>query len=147
MAFTDVELLARLIQCEAGGEGLQGMQAVASVIMNRVNVTVGEYARVSDGGSIRNIILQPGQFACAQTEWKGVPNQQNLYNMSPEPIHFEIAQWAIDGNRITDLGEALWFFAPYGKPCCLNFPNQNGVFVAQINGHCFYIPTDLYADT
>ena len=32
----DVELLARTIQCEAGGEGDNGMKAVASVIMNRV---------------------------------------------------------------------------------------------------------------
>ena len=36
MALSDLEILARLIQCEAGGEGENGMQAVASVIMNRV---------------------------------------------------------------------------------------------------------------
>ncbi|MGN1138092.1 MAG: cell wall hydrolase, partial [Ruminococcus sp.] len=29
MAYTDRELLARLIQCEAGGEGDEGMRAVA----------------------------------------------------------------------------------------------------------------------
>lgn len=37
MAYTDRELLARLVQCEAGGEGENGMKAVASVVMNRVN--------------------------------------------------------------------------------------------------------------
>ena len=52
MPFTDRELLARIIQCEAGGEGDNGMRAVASVTMNRVNVPNGEYARVSQGGSI-----------------------------------------------------------------------------------------------
>ena len=31
---TDVELLARIIQCEAGGEGEQGMQAVALVLLH-----------------------------------------------------------------------------------------------------------------
>ena len=31
------ELFARLIQCEAGGEGENGMKAVASVVMNRVH--------------------------------------------------------------------------------------------------------------
>jgi len=35
-----------------------GMRAVASVVMNRVNVPEGEYARVSQGGNIRNIIYQ-----------------------------------------------------------------------------------------
>ena len=41
MAFSDRELLARLIQCEAGGEGDAGMRGVAGVIMNRVNAPGG----------------------------------------------------------------------------------------------------------
>ena len=56
MAYSDRELLARMIQCEAGGEGDNGMKAVASVIMNRVNASEGEYLRVSQGGNIRNIL-------------------------------------------------------------------------------------------
>ena len=64
MAYSDRELLARLIECEAGGEGENGMKAVASVVMNRVRSTGGEYARVGQG-SIRNIIFQPYQFVCA----------------------------------------------------------------------------------
>ena len=43
MAYNERELLARLIQCEAGGEGENGMKAVAGVVMNRVNVIGGEY--------------------------------------------------------------------------------------------------------
>lgn len=58
MAYSDRELLARIIQCEAGGEGDNGMKAVATVVMNRVNSSEGEYARVSQGGNIRNIIFQ-----------------------------------------------------------------------------------------
>ena len=58
LGFTERELLARIIQCEAGGEGDTGMRAVATVIMNRVNSADGEYARVSAGGSIRNVIFQ-----------------------------------------------------------------------------------------
>ena len=61
MAYSDRELLARLIQCEAGGEGNTGMAAVASVVMNRVNARGGEYARVGQG-SIRNIIF----FRCSR---------------------------------------------------------------------------------
>ena len=43
---TDIELFARLIQCEAGGEGDIGMKAVASVVMNRLLVDWGEYGRL-----------------------------------------------------------------------------------------------------
>jgi spore germination cell wall hydrolase CwlJ-like protein len=39
------ELFARLIRCEAGGEGLTGMRAVATCVMNRTRVTYGEYRR------------------------------------------------------------------------------------------------------
>ena len=49
MAFTDRELIARIVQCEAGGEGENGMKAVATVVMNRVNSSQGEYARISQG--------------------------------------------------------------------------------------------------
>lgn len=49
MAYSERELLARIVQCEAGGEGDNGMKAVASVVMNRVNVPEGEYARISQG--------------------------------------------------------------------------------------------------
>ena len=34
MTYSNRELLARLIECEAGGEGDIGMAAVASVVMN-----------------------------------------------------------------------------------------------------------------
>ena len=53
MALDTRELFARLIQCEAGGEGTAGMQAVATVIMNRATTTVGEFARVNNGGDVR----------------------------------------------------------------------------------------------
>ena len=64
MPFTTRELLARLIQCEAGGEGDNGMRAVATVIMNRSTIPYGEFFRVSEGGDVRKIIEQPGQFVC-----------------------------------------------------------------------------------
>ncbi|MBQ3225719.1 MAG: cell wall hydrolase [Clostridia bacterium] len=104
---SDRELLAKLIKCEAGGEGDNGMRAVASVVMNRVNAPGGEYARISEGGSIRNIIFQPGQFVCASETENGRYNPQNLFNMNVEQIHLDIADWAIAGNRLYNLGQAL----------------------------------------
>jgi len=41
MGYLDRELLARIIKCEAGGEGNNGMKAVAASIINRVRVLGG----------------------------------------------------------------------------------------------------------
>ena len=147
MAYTDRELFARLIQCEAGGEGEIGMRAVASVVINRTRATVGEYSRVSDGGDIRNIIFQPYQFTCVLEQVGGSYNSQNIYNMRPDQIHYDIADWALSGSRLPDLGQALWFFNPYSPTCRQNFPSEVGVFTARIGRHCFYNPTPAYAQT
>ena len=140
----DVELLTRVIQCEAGGEGDNGMKGVASVVMNRVNISYGEYGRIN---GIRNVIYQPGQFNCVQTTLAGQQNLQNVYNMNPTQIHYDIANWAIAGNRLPSLGQALWFYNPYASGCRGNFPSSVGAFVLRINNHCFYNPTSVYANT
>lgn len=146
MAYSERELLARLIQCEAGGEGENGMKAVASVVMNRVHASGGEYARLGQG-SIRSIIFQPGQFVCASESEGGSYNPQNIYNMRPTQEHYDIADWAIAGNRLAGLGSALWFFNPFSSSCRTNFPSRVGVFVMRVGNHCFYDPTSAYYDT
>ena len=146
MAFSDRELLARLIQCEAGGEGEDGMKAVASVVLNRVFAPGGEYARVGKG-YLRNIVFQEGQFVCAYDTNRGVYNPQNIFNMVPDPIHYEIADWALMGNRLPSLGQALWFYSPGSANCRERFPGGNGYLVMRLGGHCFYNPTDSYYQT
>ena len=125
MTYSERELLARIVQCEAGGEGDNGMKAVASVVMNRVNVPNGEYARVSQGGNIRNIIFQQGQFDCARETIGGRYNSQNIYNMNPTDLHYEIADWALSGNRLNEIGECLE--KEYGIKCLYSdFKKKNG---------------------
>lgn len=138
MAYSDRELLARLIQCEAGGEGDTGMKAVAGVVMNRVHARGGEYARVGRG-SIRNIIFQPYQFVCASETERGAYNPQNIFNMRPEQIHFDIADWAIAGNRIPDVAESLWFYNPFGPQCRSRFPSEVGYWQTRIGDHIAFI--------
>ena len=116
MAYSDRELLARLIECEAGGEGETGMKAVACVVMNRVHARGGEYARVGQG-------------------------------MRPEAIHYEIADWAIAGYRLPDLGESLWFYNPFSSKCRNRFPSDVGYWQTRIGDHCFYNPTNAYFST
>lgn len=141
------ELFARLIKCEAGGEGNEGMAAVASVIMNRALTPYGEFARVSQGGDVRAIIEQPGQFTCMRTTVGGQPNPQNVYNITPEDIHFEIADWALAGNTAGFVGNSLFFFNPYSDECPNFFPTRIGIIYNRIGQHCFYAPTEAYKDT
>lgn len=146
MAYDSRELLARIIQCEAGGEGDNGMRAVATVIMNRVNASTGEYQRVGQG-NLRNIIFQTGQFDCVREIVGGMPNSQLIYNMRPEQIHYDIADWALGGGRLWAAGESLWYLNPYGD-CMETFPyNGSGTYHTRVNLHCFYRPTARYAET
>ena len=124
------------------------MRAVATVIMNRVNVSNGEYFRVSQGGNIRNIIYQQGQFDCARETIGGSYNSQNIYNMNPTDIHYQIADWAIAGNKLSEIGECLWYLNPFRPNCSSTFPsNGSGTLHTRIGKHCFYRPTSLYANT
>lgn len=52
----DLELMAAIIYCEAGGESYEGQLAVGSVVMNRVNS--GSFPN-----SISEVIYQSGQFS------------------------------------------------------------------------------------
>ena len=139
MAYSERELLARIVQCEAGGEGQQGMMAVATVTLNRVNVSEGEYARVSQGGNIRNIIFQERQFDCATDNLFGRYNSQNIYNMTPTDIHYYIADWVLSGNKLNEIGEWLWYLNPFRPSCSSTFPsNGSGTFHTRLGKHCFY---------
>lgn len=134
----ELELLARLIKCEAGGEGDMGMRAVASVVMNRVKQTGGEYGRYN---TIRDVIFAPRQFECATEQ------AQSIFNISPDPVHIDIASWAMNGGRLGETGDALWFFNPYSVNCRAHFPNNNGYLRTRIGNHCFYSPTNSYYNT
>ncbi|MBX4261495.1 cell wall hydrolase [Clostridium estertheticum] len=147
MAYSARELLARIIKCEAGGEGENGMKAVASVIMNRVNVADGEYLRIGQG-DLRKVIFQTGQFDCVSSVLGGMPNPQTIWSSPPEQIHYDIADWALAGNRLYTTGESLWYFNPYLPGCPYEFPfNGSGTFQVSVLQHCFYNPTARYFTT
>ena len=71
------------------------MKAVATVTLNRVNVSDGEYARISQGGNLRNIIFQPGQFDCASETIRNMYNSQNIYNMNPTELNYYMAVFMV----------------------------------------------------
>lgn len=142
------EMFARLINCEAGGEGLDGMRAVATVVMNRVRVSNGEYRRVCEG-DLRKVIEQTCQFTCYKTQLGGVENHQNLWVTTPEDIHYEVADWAMNGGIHLGAGsQSLWYMNPFRPECPNFFPyNRTGYWFTRINEHCFYNPTEAYSQT
>lgn len=147
MAYSSRELLARIIRCEAGGEGDNGMKGVATTVMNRVRVAYGEYQRIGQG-DLRKVIYQPGQFDCVRSVLRGVPNPQTIWANPPEQIHYDIADWALAGNRLFTIGSSLWYFNPFIPRCPYTFPrNGTGSFQVRVAQHCFYNPTELYAET
>jgi N-acetylmuramoyl-L-alanine amidase len=141
------ELFARMIRCEAEGEGIEGMKAVATVCMNRVHIAYGEYQRVNQG-DLRKVLEQMCQFSCHKTVIGGQSNPQNVWSLPPEEIHYEIADWALAGNKVPVVGECLWYMNPYSPRCPRFFPyNRTGYWHHRIHDHCFYKPTRLYAET
>ncbi len=137
-----------MIKCEAGGEGENGMKAVATVIMNRVHVAYGEYQRVNQG-DLRRVMEQPYQFTCMMTTVAGMPNTQNVWVATPDEIHYKVADWALGNGVLLGVGsESLWYMNPFNPNCPGLFPyNGTGYWLTRLNLHCFYNPTNAYAQT
>jgi N-acetylmuramoyl-L-alanine amidase len=141
------EMFARMLRCEAENQGQDGQKAVGTTIMDRVHISYGEYLRTGQG-DLRRILLQPYQFTCAMTSVGGQYNPQNIYNITPRAVDYEIADWALSGNVFTGAADTLWYMNPFSADCPPYFPyNRTGVQFNRIHEHCFYQPTALYADT
>ena len=92
--------------------------------------------------------IKHGQFDCATDNLFGRYNPQNIYNMEPTDIHYYIADWAIAGNRLPEIGICLWYLNPFRPTCGPTFPyNGSGTLHTRLGDHCFYRPTELYANT
>lgn len=147
MPMSTREMFARLIKCEAGGEGEDGMKAVATVLMNRVHVAAGQYLRTTQG-DLRKVITEPGEFTCLMSTVYGEVNPQTIWSSNPEQIHYDIADWALSGNKFWGIYDSLWYYNPFRIVCAQVFPrNGSGSIINRIEQHCFYIPTAKYYTT
>ncbi|HIU77429.1 MAG TPA: SH3 domain-containing protein [Candidatus Pelethocola excrementipullorum] len=98
---SELNLLAALIQCEAGGESRTGKVAVGAVVLNRVNS--GSFAN-----SITDVIYEGGQFS-------PVTNgslSRTLANGARSDC-YEAAQAALNGEN--PIGSALYFNSGSGR--------------------------------
>lgn len=93
---SELNILAALVQCEAGGESYEGQLAVASVVMNRVRC--GAYPN-----TITDVIYASGQFSPANsTKMSNLALSGNI-----KASCLQAAQEAINGN--CNIGDALYF--------------------------------------
>lgn len=93
---SEVEILAALIQCEAGGEPYEGQVAVGAVVMNRVRS--GGYPN-----NITDVIYASGQFTPAS----GGKMASLILNKTTKASCVQAAQEAINGK--CNVGDALHF--------------------------------------
>lgn len=100
---SELEILAALIQCEAGGEPYEGQVAVGAVVMNRVRS--GAYPN-----SITEVIYASGQFVPAS----GGRMESLILNKTTRASCVQAAQEAING--ACNVGDAVHFRRNNGRP-------------------------------
>ncbi len=83
----EIDVLARTIFGEARSEPHEGLEAVASVVLNRVKIAQ-KRGRYWWGNNIIGVCQKPYQFSC----WnKNDPSYQKLINVTDDNIHFATA--------------------------------------------------------
>jgi hypothetical protein len=107
MNLSDRDLLAKTLQAEAGNQGLGGMLAAGSVIMNRTQ-TPGY------GSGLRGVILKPGQFSAwnSLTGAAGGEQGQDMLNMRPSAAAYQAADKLLTGDYQDQTGGATHYYNP-----------------------------------
>lgn len=111
------DLLARLVQCEAGGEIFDGKVAVAQVVLNRV-------ASGSFPNTIEEVIYQSNQF---QPVSSGI-----IDTTVPSEESYRAVDQALSGANV--VGDCLFFWATYVDG---SNPIWNNGYRYQIGNHVF----------
>ena len=94
---TDLVLFAAILQCEAGGYNYNGILAVATVIMNRVESPLYP-------NTISGVVYQSGQFA---PTWDG--SLSRVLQSGPVSLCYQVAQEALGGARLASVNGCYQF--------------------------------------
>jgi spore germination cell wall hydrolase CwlJ-like protein len=142
---TDMQLMALCIYGEARNQGLEGMRAVGSVVINRARK--GGWF----GKTIYEVILRSKQFSCFNEDDPGTPaNEEDINRIKLVEIAEDFsgavsknpwlkeAYWValgiLDGYLRSNVREATNYHADYAKPSWANEMR----FVKKIGNHLFY---------
>lgn len=131
---TEIDVLARTLWGEARGEGDQGMQAVANVILNRVEVAE-EKGSFWWGNNIIQACQKPYQFSC----WnRSDPNFRKLQDVTEKDLYFatalRLARRAVAGCLVDLTKDATHYHAAGISPYWTNGEKP----VKVIGNHIFY---------
>ena len=130
----EVKVLAQTIWGEARGEGKEGMEAVASVIINRADYP--HEGQLWWGRTIEEVCKKPGQFEC----WnEGNPNRLLMESVTESDREFrmalEIARKAV-ARQLRDQTNGATHFYAYST---IDPPEwTNGHAPHKIGKHNFY---------
>lgn len=94
---TDLVLFAAILQCEAGGYNYDGILAVATVIMNRMESPAYP-------NTISGVVYQSGQFA---PTWDG--SLSRVLQSGPVSLCYQVAQEALGGTRLASVSGCYQF--------------------------------------
>lgn len=117
----DVLWLARIINCEAGNQPMDGKVAVANVVLNRVKSP-------SFPNTVRGVIFDRScgvQFT---------PTTNGSIYRTPSEDCFAAARLALEGYETAP--RCLYFVAERSAATC--WANRNRAYFGQIGGHVFY---------
>ena len=134
-----IDVLARTLWGEARGQGSAGMQAVANVVLNRVQIAE-DRGRYWWGNNIIQVCQKPYQFSC----WNRTdPNFKKLQAVDERDLYFataiRIARRAIVGTLEDMTGGATHYHASG----CTPYWAKRETPVAVIGDHIFYRLVDL----
>jgi len=130
----EVDVLARTIFGEARGEPLEGLEAVACVVLNRVKIAQSR-GRYWWGNNIIGVCQKPYQFSC----WnKNDPSYKRLTSVTIADKNFQtcqrIAENAVIGKLWDCTSGATHYHADYVSP----FWAKGEKPIMKIGRHMFY---------
>lgn len=140
----DIDTLARTLYGEARGEDRQSREAVACVVLNRVEKRKQCGWRIIDGKKVPTIAatcLKPWQFSC----WNEKdPNREVILKVTPQKKIFaeclEIAKMAYDG-KLNDITKgATHYYNP--KVCAKPRWAEGRAPCAVVGSHLFFNDVD-----
>lgn len=131
-----IDVLARTLWGEARGEGPHGMEAVASVVLNRVAVAQANGGAYWWGADIISVCQKPYQFSC----WnRSDPSYARLQEVDERNIHFatalRISRRAVAGTLVDRTDGADHYHADYVAPDWAKGQTPT----ATIGHHIFYM--------